>query len=97
MKESEYQKKLIDKIKAKIPDCIVLKNDSSYLQGVPDLSVMRGSQYAFLEVKVSRNASHQPNQDFYINKTSEQGGFATFVYPENEEEVLNNLVDYFYD
>lgn len=95
MKESEYQGKLIKKIKKDIPNCLVLKNDSSYLQGVPDLSVFSGPKAALLEVKISKTADHQPNQDYYVNTTNKNGGFARFIFPENEKEVLADLKNYF--
>jgi len=95
MKENEYQGKLIKKIKAKLPDCDVLKNDSSIIQGIPDLSVLNGPKYAYLEVKISKDAPHQPNQDYYINKANKNNGFGRFIYPENEKEVLNDMINYF--
>lgn len=95
MKESEYQGKLIKKIKKIVPGCIVLKNDPDYLQGISDLSVMKGPKYALLEVKISEDAEHQPNQDYYVDKTNNDGGFARFIFPENEKEVLAAVEDYF--
>jgi hypothetical protein len=47
-----------------------------------------------LEVKASTKASHQPNQDYYVEKLDYMG-FARFVYPENEAAVLNELDAYF--
>lgn len=95
MKESEYQGKLIKKIKKEIPGCIVLKNDPDYLQGISDLSVFRGPKCALLEVKISEDAEHQPNQDYYIDKMNDDGGFGRFIFPENEKEVLADMKDYF--
>jgi hypothetical protein len=40
MTENQYQAKLIKKIKARFPGCVVLKNDPIYQQGVPDLIVL---------------------------------------------------------
>ena len=67
-----------------------MKNDPNYLQGVPDLTIFFNNKWATLEVKKSANASHQPNQDHYVNKMN-QMSFARFIYPENKEEVLNEL------
>ncbi len=89
-KESKFQKGLIDKIKERLPGCVIMKNDANYIQGIPDLTILHGDKWAMLEVKKSENASHQPNQDYYINKMKEMS-YASFVYPENEEEVLNEL------
>ncbi len=90
MLERDYQAQLIKSIKQRFPGCIVLKNDPGYLQGVPDLTVLYGDQWALLEVKASRRASKQPNQDYYVQQLNEMS-FAAFIYPEIQEEVLDAL------
>lgn len=89
-RENEYQGKLIKKIKKKFPGCIVLKNDSGYLQGIPDLTVFYQDRWATLEVKRSAKARHQPNQDYYVGLMDSMS-FSRFIYPENEKEVLHEL------
>lgn len=92
MTEAEYQRELKSKIKRKMPDVIVLKNDPSYLQGFPDLLLLKGNKWAALEVKKDEKAHHQANQDYYINKCKEMGAaYSSFVFPQNEKEVLNAL------
>lgn len=94
--ESEFQSELIKRLKAMYPDADILKNDANYKQGIPDLSVNNtNGKYAYLEVKAYEGASHQPNQDYYVEKTNNNGGFARFIYPENEKEVLAEMVEYF--
>lgn len=90
MLENEFQKKLIKEIKEEFPGCMVLKNDSSYLQGVPDLSIFHHDKYAILEVKKDKNAPHQPNQDYYVGKLNSMS-YASFVYPENKKQVMDEL------
>ena len=90
MLESKFQSQLIRKIKNEFPGCMVLKNDPTYLQGIPDLTVFCGNKWAALEVKKSKNASHRPNQNYYVDKMNRMS-YATFVYPENEKEVLAEL------
>lgn len=90
MLESKFQANLIKEIKERYPGCIVLKNDSSYLQGVPDLSVFYKDKWCTLEVKKSVNASHQPNQDYYVNKMNEMS-FSSFICPENKKDILDKL------
>lgn len=90
MLESKFQSQLIRKIKNEFPGCMVLKNDPTYLQGVPDLTVFCGNKWAALEVKKSADASHRPNQNYYVDKMNRMS-YATFVYPENEKEVLAEL------
>ena len=53
------------------PGAIVLKNDPNYIQGIPDLTVFYQDKWATLEVKKSENASHQPNQDYYVGLMNE--------------------------
>lgn len=90
MLESSYQSKLIKKLKKEFPDCVVLKNDPTYIQGMPDLLVLKDGKWAALEVKRSKGASHQPNQDYYISKMGKMS-YASFIFPENEKEVLDDL------
>lgn len=90
MKESKFQKSLIDEIKTRFPGSYVLKNDSSYIQGVPDLLVLYKKKWAMLEVKKNSKAHHQPNQDYYIGEFNKMS-YASFISPENKEEVLNDL------
>lgn len=90
MLESKYQAELIRKLKKLFPGCEVLKNDSSYIQGIPDLTILHGDKWAMLEVKPSANASERPNQRHYVTQLSSMS-FAAFIFPENEEEVLNEL------
>lgn len=90
MLESKFQANLIKKLKAEYPDCMVLKNDSSYMQGIPDLLILNNDHWAVLEVKKSSTARHQPNQDYYVDKMNKMS-FARFISPENEEEVLSEL------
>lgn len=90
MLESKFQKDLINEIKSRFPKCIVLKNDPTYIQGVPDLSIFYNDKWAALECKKSETASKRPNQEYYISRMN-QMSFARFIYPENKEEVLNEL------
>ena len=89
-KESQFQAKLIKRLKTMFPGCIVMKNDSGYIQGIPDLTILWKDKWAFLECKKSAGASRQPNQEYYIQAASEMS-FGRFIFPENEEEVLSDL------
>lgn len=88
--ENQYQSKLIKKLERRFYPCIVLKNDASYQQGIPDLTVLCGDRWAFLEVKASPDANVQPNQEHFVRQLDEMS-FAAFINPENEEEVLSAL------
>lgn len=97
MKESDFQKKLINEIKDRFPDSIVLKNDSSYVQGIPDLTVFWKDKWATLEVKKNESefkkaisGKGRANQPYYVAKMNEMS-FSSFIYPENKEEVLDAM------
>jgi hypothetical protein len=90
MTENIYQTRLIKKLERLFPGCVILKQDSALRQGIPDLILLWGRYWASLEVKANADASSQPNQGYYIERLNEMS-FATYIYPENEEEVLNAL------
>ena len=88
MKESDFQKGVKDKIKKRLPNAIIRKQDGA--QGFPDLLILNGNKWVALECKVSGKAHHQPNQDIYVNRLNDMS-YASFIFPENEEEVLNEV------
>lgn len=91
MLERTFQAALIREIKALFPGCVVMKNDANYIQGFPDLLVLfENGKWAALECKSRQGAYRQPNQEHYI-ETLDKMGFARFIFPENKEEVLNEL------
>lgn len=94
MLERGYQGKLIKKLKKIFPGCMVLKNDSSYIQGIPDLIVLYGTKWAMLECKKAANSKRQPNQPYYVDLLNKMS-FASFISPANEEEVINELKQVF--
>lgn len=88
--ESKFQKELMDEIRDKYPGCVILKNDSSYIQGIPDWTILYKDKWAVLECKREKNAKKQPNQPYYVEQLDNMS-FSRFVYPENKEEVLRDL------
>ena len=90
MKESKFQSDLKKELQGMFPGCIITKLDSGDIQGIPDLLVLYKDKWAVLENKRSAKASHQPNQDYYVDKMNGMS-FASFIYPENKDEVLTRL------
>ena len=91
MLESEYQAKLIKRLQDQFHGCVVFKNDASYRQGIPDLTVLfPGGFWAVLEVKRSEREPQRSNQSYYIGLLDEMS-FAAFIYPENEEGIFRDL------
>lgn len=94
MYENEYQRRLKKKLKERFPGCYILKTDSMDIQGMPDLVLLYGPRWAALEVKKSKTAPHRPNQDYHVGKLDDMG-YAAFIFPENEENILNELSNVF--
>jgi hypothetical protein len=88
--ESVYQSKVIKRLYETFDGCFVLKNDSSYMQGIPDLTVLYNTFWAMLEVKAHVDADYQPNQEYYVELLNDMS-FAAFIYPEVEDEVFSAL------
>lgn len=92
--ENEFQKEVKEDLKIMFDGCMVLKTDPTDIQGIPDLLILYRGKWASLECKKSRNAPKRPNQEYYVNKMNNMS-FSRFIYPENKEEVLNELRDVF--
>lgn len=90
MHENKFQADLIKKIKNMFPGCYVLKTDANYIQGFPDLLILYNGSWAALECKKSASASYRPNQEYYVSSLNNMS-YASFIFPENEEEVLHEL------
>lgn len=88
--ESRFQNVLIREVKKRFIGCMVIKLDSGYIQGIPDLLILWGKHWAALECKKSAKAHRQPNQEYYV-KLMDGMSFSRFIFPENKEEVLHEL------
>lgn len=94
--ESSFQKELMDEIKDMFPGCMIMKNDSGYIQGIPDWTILHKDKWAVLEAKRDAKAKKQPNQEYYVDKLNDMS-YSRFVYPENKEEVIRELKTIFAD
>ena len=90
MLENKFQANLIKELKDIFPGCMVMKNDPTYIQGLPDLTVLYKDKWATLECKKNANARRQPNQEHYVGLMNDMS-FSRFICPENKEEVLREL------
>ena len=94
MLENRFKTKLIKEIKEMFPGCMVVHLDPNEIQGIPDLLVLYQDKWAALEGKKTGSASHRPNQEYYVDLMNDMS-FAAFIYPENKDEVLEELYLYF--
>lgn len=88
--ESKFQKDLMDEIRRTYPGCVCIKNDSNYIQGFPDWTILYKDKWAVLEAKRDKDAPAQPNQPYYVEKLDGMS-FSRFIYPENKDQVLSEL------
>ncbi|MBO7449959.1 MAG: hypothetical protein J6U54_06270 [Clostridiales bacterium] len=89
-RETRFQNKLIEELYKRFPGCLVLKNDPNYKQGIPDLLILYKKKWAMLECKKSKDEPFRPNQELYLERLGYMS-FASVIFPENKEEVLNEL------
>lgn len=90
MRESKFQSNLKKELKDMFPGCIITKLDSGDIQGIPDLLVLYEDKWATLENKRNKKAKRQPNQEYYVDRMNKMS-FSRFIYPENKDDVLNEL------
>lgn len=90
MLENKFKTKLIKTIKARFPGSFVFHLDPSELQGAPDLLVLYENKWAALEGKKNAKARLRPNQDIYVDRFNKMS-FARIIFPENAEEVLDEM------
>ena len=94
MRESKFQASLKKEIKDRFDGAYVLKTDPTEIQGMPDLLILYQDKWAALEVKRDTKASKRPNQEYRVNELNGMS-YSAFIYPENKEEVLNELAQLF--
>ena len=90
--ESGFQDKLQKELKEMFPGCMTFKMDQ--IQGIPDILVLYKNKWASLECKKNAKAARQPNQEHYVDLMNNMS-FSRFIYPENKEDVLNELRETF--
>lgn len=96
MLENRFKTKLIGELESLFPGCIILHMDPNEIQGIPDLLILYKNKWAALEGKKSARASLRPNQEYYVDLMDHMS-FAAFIYPENKDEVLDDLYLHFKD
>ena len=94
MLENRFKTNLINEIEQLFPGCMVVHLDPNEIQGIPDLLILYRDTWAALEGKKSLNASHRPNQDYYVDYMNRMS-YAAIVYPENKNDILLELQQYF--
>lgn len=102
-KENDFQRELKKELRQRFPGCYVLKTDPTDIQGIPDLLILHKDKWASLEVKRNYSEARKsmekntpPNQHIYVDRLNEMS-YASYIYPENKEEILNEMERLFTD
>ena len=91
MLESKFKKEAKQRIRERCPNVdLDFVNTKPFNRSMPDTFVVGPWSWAALEFKRAEGATQQANQDYHIKRLNRKG-YATFVFPENLEEVLNDL------
>lgn len=96
MTESQLQSNIIKHLKHK--GCYVIKHQAGpgVPTGCPDLSAYYDGGVIFIEVKSSAKAKFQPLQRETLKKLKDWLEFVYVVYPENWEEIKQDLEGRFF-
>lgn len=93
MLESDLKRRFLEKLRERLVgtdiDIYVTTSRSK-----PDIALLGSPKWATLEFKKDREASHQPNQNYHVYRMN-QKSYSRFVYPDNEEEILDELEELF--
>lgn len=92
--ENKFKTDLCNRIEKEFPGSMVMHLDPTEKKGIPDLLVLHNDKWAVLEGKRSKDASRRLHQDYYV-KTMNDMSYASFIYPENEEQVIQELHEHF--
>ena len=90
MLENKFKTKLIKDIKRRLPGSFVFHLDPTEMQGAPDLLIIFRDRWAALEGKRCASATLRPNQQYYVDLFNKMS-FARIIFPENCEEVLDEM------
>ena len=90
MLENKFKTKLINELEDLFPGCIITHLDPNEIQGIPDLLILHNDKWAALEGKKNASAPARPSQPYYVDLMNGMS-FASFIYPENKDEVLEEL------
>lgn len=96
--ENAYKKKLLKRLND-LPYGYFFTKEALALRGFPDIIGCYKGNFVGLEVKRSasdaqRKTGRTPLQNHILEKIRYNGGFAEFIYPENEEEILQKMHDW---
>ena len=92
--EKQFEKTFMDKAK-RLPNSFWLdKSPPSSVRGISDRIGLINGVFVCLEFKSSIRAMGHPReklQKYFIERVNKAGGYGTFIYPENQDIVMDKL------
>jgi hypothetical protein len=94
MLESEFKREFMHRVKARLRNVDLDFIHNTTDRSKPDMIILGPMFWAALEFKQRKNAKKRPNQSYHVERMNAKG-YARFVYPENSERILEELVRLF--
>lgn len=95
MLESDFKKKFCARLKREVkPKPLAIlqyQQSATTLSGFPDTIVILEGITVFIEFKKSKIAKFRPGQKEWIQKLNDNGHFAWVCYPENADDILEEI------
>ena len=92
--EGKFKKKVCSQLKKWGATVLQYKQDSTTIKGFPDTIVLLPeSLVIFIEFKKSKTAKFQPLQKEWNKKLNDRNYFAYIMYPENEKEIMAEIMN----
>lgn len=93
MLERNFKKNFQKRLKKAIKPTAILqyKQDATTVAGFPDTLLVLEGITIFIEFKNSKNAKFQPGQKEWIKKLNDTGHFCFVCYPENADEIFEEI------
>lgn len=93
MLEKDFKQAFQKRLKKEVHPIAILqyKQDATTIKGFPDTLVILEGIVVFIEYKKSKRAKYQEGQKLWHDRLEAAGHFSFYVYPENADEVLNEI------
>lgn len=91
--EKDFKQAFQKRLKKEVHPIAILqyKQDATTIKGFPDTLVILEGVVVFIEYKKSKRAKYQEGQKLWHDRLEAAGHFSFYVYPENADEVLNEI------
>ena len=81
----------VDKALKAVPNSHWFNIQQAAIRGTPDRVGVVNGRFVALELKADAKSKRSKLQEYHIEKLQHAGAYARFTYPENWEEVLDEV------